>query len=77
MQSIVNKLFYLHLFGFCFHFMALLYKSGKFLSSARQTVCAHILRGLNLFADGFYQNLGATSYVPRFLFWHIKCLTGL
>ena len=30
MQSIVNKLFYLHLFGFCFHFMALLYKSGKF-----------------------------------------------
>ena len=31
MQSIVNKLFYLHLFSFCFHFMALLYKSGKFL----------------------------------------------
>ena len=32
MQSIVNKLFYLHLFGFCFHFMALLYKSGKFIN---------------------------------------------
>lgn len=31
MQSIVNKLFYLHLFSSCFHLTPALCKSGKFI----------------------------------------------
>ena len=50
-------------------------ESGKFHSSARQTVFAYVWRGLNLFADRFYQDLGA-AVMSHVFFWYIKMLDG-
>ena len=62
MQSIVNKLFYLHLFSFCFHFMALLYKSGKFLFDGEWAdgSCVCMYTGVGIvayFTSKVYQSL--------------------